>query len=87
MNLHLVQVPDAHCASCNGTFVEKVGTLSGLSRFSWFDTVRQIEGEGDDPRSFQDPGPPFDGPTAPGGGPGVDNFFSTHQFHAWPSTI
>lgn len=54
-------VPDAHCASCNGTFVEK------------------IEGEGDDPRSFQETGPPFDGPTTPGGGPGVDNFFSLFQ--------
>ena len=44
---------------------------------SWFDILLQIESEGDDPRSFQETGPPIDGPTAPGGGPGVDNFFST----------
>ncbi|KAI0003730.1 hypothetical protein BJV74DRAFT_811342 [Russula compacta] len=52
-----LMVPDPHCASCNGTFVEK------------------IEGEADDPRSFQESGPPFDDGTAFGGGPGLENFF------------
>jgi len=56
-----LMVPDAHCASCNGTFVEK------------------IEGDADDPRSFQDSGPPFDGGAAPGGGPDLDNFFNLIQ--------
>ncbi|KAI0001563.1 hypothetical protein BJV77DRAFT_968646 [Russula vinacea] len=53
-----LMVPDPHCASCNGTFVEK------------------IEGEADDPRSFQS-GPPLDGGTASGGVPGIDNFLSS----------
>jgi E3 ubiquitin-protein ligase RNF115/126 len=53
-------VPDAHCASCNGTFVEK------------------IEGDVDDPRRFQDSGPP-DGGVASGGGPGMENFFNLFQ--------
>jgi len=52
-----LMVPDPHCASCSGTFVEK------------------IEGEADDPRSFQESGPPFDDGTALAGGPGLENFF------------
>ncbi|KAF8481895.1 hypothetical protein DFH94DRAFT_733674 [Russula ochroleuca] len=56
-----LMVPDPHCASCNGTFVEK------------------IESERDDPRSFQESGPPPDGGNASGGGPGMDNFFSLFQ--------
>jgi len=60
-------VPDAHCASCNGTFVEK------------------IEGDVDDPRSFQETGPPpDDGPTS-SGGPGMD-FFSLFQLLSDPRT-
>jgi len=49
--------PDPHCASCSGTFVEK------------------IESEADDPRSFQEAGPPFDDDTAFAGGAGMENFF------------
>jgi len=37
--------------------------------------VEKIEGEQDDPRSFQEAGPPFGDGTAFGGGPGLDNFF------------
>lgn len=51
-------VPDPHCASCNGTFVEK------------------IESEADDPRSFQESGPPLGNGAAFGGGPGLENFFT-----------
>ncbi|KAI9462932.1 hypothetical protein F5148DRAFT_982612 [Russula earlei] len=53
-----LMVPDPHCASCNGTFVEK------------------IEGEADDPRNFQESGPPLGDDTAIGGGPGLENFFA-----------
>ena len=31
----------------------------------------------DDPRTFQESGPPLDGGAAPGGGPGLENFIST----------
>jgi len=55
-------VPDPRCASCNGTFVEK------------------IDGDTDDPRTFQESGPPNGGgATAPGGGPDLENFFNLFQ--------
>ena len=43
--------------------------------------LQKIENEADDPRSFRASGPPFDDGT-PGTGPGLDNFFSTHQCYA-----
>jgi len=37
---------------------------------------QQIESDTDDPRTFQDTGPPFDGGAA-AAAPGLENFFST----------
>jgi hypothetical protein len=45
---------------------------------TWLTILPQIEGEADDPRNFQASGPPFEDGTTPGGGPGLENFFSTH---------
>ncbi len=75
---NLVQVPGPHCASCNGTFVEKVRNTQLLApQRSRLTIPQQIESDADDPRTFQESGPPLDGGGTPGGGPGLDNFFST----------
>lgn len=54
-----VQVPDPHCASCNGTFVEMASCIFRLQipgRRQLITSVLQLESTQDDPRTFHNGG-------------------------------
>lgn len=56
MPFHAFQTPDPHCASCNGTFVEKVSLVRITIIWNIRKRIAQLDNPEDDPRALLGPG-------------------------------